>query len=793
MALPGMKGVGDQLGTIHLPQAFTNRAAAAITARLPPDAATWNRVRRWRVNKVLGRVAALAGVTFLAGSGAMAADTPTATPALTLNRVFASPDLSGPVPRALKLSPDGTLLTSLRARPDDRQRYDLWALDTRTGKEWMLVDSQKLGTGAELSEAEKMQRERARIGGTKGIVAYDWSPDGKSILVPLDGDLYLARLDGSATRLTNAPGSQLNPAISDAGGFVSFVRDQNLYVQPLAGGPARAVTTGGGGAIHWGEAEFVAQEEMDRSEGYWWSPDDKLIAVERFDETPVGIVTRAAIGADGTKVYDQRYPAAGTPNALVELYIVKPDGSGQVKVDLGSNADIYLARVDWTPDGKTLLVQRESRDQKRLDMLSVDPATGKATVLFTEKSGERSWVNLTNAYRPLKDGSLIWRSERDGFGHLYHFAHGKWTQLTKGDWAVSSLAGVDEARGRAYFVANKDGPLEQHLYAVDIAHPGAVTRLTEAGWWNGAVMDRQATHAIVSRSNPNQPPQVYLADATGKRLAWISENAVDKNHPYYPYLAGHGERKFGTLKAADGSILHWEMITPPLEPGKKYPVFFQHYGGPHAQQVSRAWDGALPQYIVDRGYIFFQIDNRGSYNRGKAFEDQIYRAMGTVEVDDQLAAANWLKAQSFVDGNRIGIYGWSYGGYMTLKMLEKNPGVYAAGVAGAPVTKWDLYDTHYTERYLGTPQDDAHVYTASGALDEATSISDPLLLIHGMSDDNVVFENSTLFAAKMQANARPFQMMFYPGYTHRVGGPGVSDHLWTTILDFFDRNVKDKK
>ncbi len=354
---------------------------------------------------------------------------------------------------------------------------------------------------------------------------------------------------------------------------------------------------------------------------------------------------------------------------------------------------------------------------------------------------------------------------------------------------VSDLAGVDEAWGRLYFVANKDGPLEQHLYAVDIARPGVITRLTEAGWWNSTSMDRKATRAIVSRSSPNQPLQIYLADTTGKRLAWISENALTRDHPYYPYLASHRERKFGTLTAADGTVLHWEMITPPLEPGRKYPVFFQHYGGPHLQTVSRAWDGPLPQYIVDRGYIFFQIDNRGSYNRGKAFEDQIYRAMGTVEVEDQLAAAKWLKTQPYVDANRIAIYGWSYGGYMTLKMLEKNPGVYAAGISGAPVTKWELYDTNYTERYMGTPQADGPAYDASDALGMAANIADPLLLIHGMSDDNVVFENSTLFAAKMQANARPFEMMFYPGQTHRVGGPGISEHLWTTIFDFLDRSL----
>ncbi|PAX09480.1 S9 family peptidase [Sphingomonas lenta] len=735
----------------------------------------------------LGLALASVGTAALAGEqGAPAAQ----AQQLTLERVFGSPDLSGQQPRALKLSPDGSLLTSLRPRADERERFDLWARDTRTGAERMLVDSKQVGSGAELSEAEKMQRERARIGGSKGIVAYEWAPDGKSILVPLDGDLYLATLDGRTRKLTNTPEGELNPVVSPRGGYVSFVRDQNLFVQPLAGGDARAVTTEGKGTVHFGEAEFVAQEEMDRRTGYWWSPDERYIAVERFDEAPVKVAVRAAIGADGTKTYEQRYPAAGTPNVLVDLFVMKPDGSGRVKVDLGPDSDIYLARVDWTPDGSALLVQRQTRDQKTLDMLRVDPATGKSSVLFTERSGERSWINLTDAYRPMKDGSLIWRSERDGFGHLYRFAGGRWTQLTDGDWVVTDLVGVDEGRGRLYFLGNKDDVLEQHLYALDYKRRAQPKRLTERGFTHTAVADGDAERFIVSRSNTNQPTQVYLADSAGERLSWINENAVAGAHPYQPFLASHEPSRFGTIKAADGSTLHWEMITPKLEPGKRYPVFFQHYGGPHNQSVTRGWKGPLPQFLVDQGWIFFQIDNRGSYNRGKAFEDQIFHAMGGVEVADQLAGAEYLKTLPFVDAGKIATYGWSYGGYMTIKMLEANPGVYAAGVAGAPVTEWQLYDTHYTERYLGDPRTASESYKRSNAIEEAGKIADPLLVIHGMADDNVFLDNTTAFAAAMQREARPFEMMLYPGQTHRVGGPGVSAHLWRTILGFLDREVR---
>lgn len=740
------------------------------------------------------------GMALLAcGAPAMARDpdpqAPTApAPAeLTLDRVFSSPDLNGTQPLQPKLSPDGKWLTLLRNRTEDGSRFDLWAMDTASGEWRMLVDSLKVGSGAELSEAEKMQRERDRtITGKRGIVGYDWTPDGKAILVPLDGDLFLAGLDGSVRKVTDTPGTRLNPVISPAGRYASFVRDQNLVVVDLAANREMQATSDGKDTVHWGEAEFVAQEEMDRRTGYWWSPDDRLIAVERFDESRVGIVARALIGAEDTEMFQQRYPKAGTDNALVELYVMRPDGSGRVKVDLGSNTDIYLARVDWARDGKTLYVQRQSRDQKTLDMLAVDPATGAARILFTEKSKGRSWVNLSTSYRFLKDGSLIWWSERDGYGHLYRLKDGKWTQLTKGEWVVADLAGVDEKKGGVYFAGNQGDALEQHLFAVDLAKPGKITRLTEAGYWNSAVMDGSATRAIVTRSNQNQPLQTYLADTAGKRIAWVEENAVKAGHPYFAYLPGHRETKTGTIKAADGSTLYWEMITPVLEPGKRYPVFFEHYGGPGTRQmVTRAWNPrtALRQYLVSRGYIFFQIDNRGSTGRGKAFEDQLYRAMGTVEVEDQVAGADYLKTLDFVDPRRITTYGWSYGGYMTLKMLQDHPGVFAAGVSGAPVSKWELYDTHYTERYMGDPREVPDAYKASNTVEKALAIRDPLLIIHGMSDDNVVLEHSTVMMARMQAGAVRFESMLYPGQTHRVGGAGVSKHLWTTILDFLDRSA----
>ncbi len=703
---------------------------------------------------------------------------------LTFERVFASPSLDGPAPRKAKLSPDGRYLTLLRNRDTDRERYDLWAFDRQTGQWSMLVDSEKLGSGRELSEDEKMQRERARVGGLKGIIDYEWTSNGKAVLVPLDGDLYLAGLEGEVQQVTDTEETELNPALSPRGTYLSFVRDRQLWTGKVLG-DAAPVTPQEGGDIRWGEAEFVAQEEMARLTGYWWAPDESRIAVERFDESMVGVVTRAAIGATGTRVYDQRYPVAGSVNAVVELYLMDPDGGNRVKVDLGPETDIYLARVDWAPDGRSLYVQRQNRLQTVLDVLKVDPATGSSEILFTERAAVADyWINLSDNYRWLDDGSLVWWSERDGFGHLYHLANGKWRQVTHGNWVVTKLVGVNQETGRVFFEGTKDDVLATQVYSVDLSDPASVALLTDRAFANTATMDKKGTSLLVTRSNDDSPPQSYLADSDGNRVAWIEQNALDANHPYAPFVASHRPTRYGTIDAEDGTPLYWEMVTPQMEAGKRYPVFFYHYGGPGPQVVNKGWNGALRQAIVDKGYIWFALDNRGSAHRGVAFEQPIHRAMGGVEVRDQKAGAQYLKSLPFVDPDKIAIDGWSYGGYMTLKQLQADPGLYAAGISGAPVTKWELYDTHYTERYMGTPQADAEAYAAASVIPDATKITDPLLIVHGMADDNVVFENATAVIAEMQGANVPFEMMLYPGYTHRVTGEQISPHRYNTVFRF---------
>ena len=420
--------------------------------------------------------------------------------------------------------------------------------------------------------------------------------------------------------------------------------------------------------------------------GYWWSPDDRRIAVERFDESMVGIVTRAAIGATGTKVFDQRYPVAGSENADVELYVMDPDGNNRIKVDLaahqqpdiyteGDPTDFYLARVDWAPDGSALYVQRQNREQTVLDMLN-DPETGALSPVFTEKAAVADyWINLGDDYKLLQDGSLVWWSERDGFGHLYLYsADDGWKdarQLTRGSFVVTKLVGVDQAAERLFYLAtSEEDPLEQHIYALDYGDPSAQPVLTDRlhPYGDDGREGADARH----RSNGHAAAELYCRPE-GQRLATrIEENALDADHPYAPYLASHRPTQYGDPSRGRHAAA-WEMITPEIEPGKRYPVYYYHYSGPGPQIVNRGWNGALPQAIDDRGYIWFALDNRGSNYRGVAFEQPIYRVMGGVEVRDQKAGAEYLRTLDFVDPDKIAIDGWSYGGYMTLKQLQADP------------------------------------------------------------------------------------------------------------------------
>lgn len=720
---------------------------------------------------------------------------------LTLEAITGSAPLSGPTLTKPQIAPDGTRVTFLRGKDSDRNRLDLWEYDVASGQTRLLVDSSVVLPGEEvLSDEEKARRERQRIAALSGIVDYQWSPDGKALLFPLGGELYfydLSKTGKDAVRkLTDGGGFATDPKISPKGGFVSFIRDRNLWVIDLASGQEVRLTGDGSDTIGNGVAEFVADEEMDRHTGYWWAPDDSAIAFARIDETPVPVQKRYEVYPDRTEVIEQRYPAAGDPNVLVQLGVIAPKRGAKPRwIDLGKDPDIYLARVDWR-DPQRLTFQRQSRDQKKLELIEATLATGGQRTLVTETS--KTWVPLHSDLRFLKDGRFLWSSERSGFEHLYIASEdgSKLTALTQGEWVVDGLLATDEAAGLAYVSGTRDGATETHVYAVPLSG-GEPRRLTQAPGMHAATFARNASVFVDSWSSDTTLPQIELFKADGTKLATLLVNdPKDAAHPYARHLGAHQPTAFGTLTAADGTTpLHYSLIKPAgFDPKKKYPVVVFVYGGPAAQTVTRAWPGRsdsfFNQYLAQQGYVVFSLDNRGTPRRGAAFGGALYGRQGTVEVDDQLRGVEWLKSQAFVDPARIGVYGWSNGGYMTLMLLAKHSQAYTCGVAGAPVTDWALYDTHYTERYMDLPKANEAGYREASVFTHLDGMgAGKLLLIHGMADDNVLFTNSTKLMSELQKRGTPFELMTYPGAKHGLRGSDLL-HRYRLTEDFLGRCLK---
>lgn len=739
------------------------------------------------------RTLLLASTILLSASSALAQETPSNI--LTPERVFSSPSLNGPVAKGVSLSPDGQLVAFLRSREDNVDVQDLWAAPTGEGEPYKLIDARALVPDAgELSEAEKARRERMRIS-ARGVVEYSWDQQGRYILAPLEGDIFLAnRADGKVRRLTETPADEIDAKVSPKGSYVSYVRDQNLVVYDLASGKETPISDDGAGLITWATAEFIAQEEMDRDTGYWWSPDERYIAMTRVDESPVDIVPRFEITGGGATMVEQRYPRAGRPNAVVELYVRDLQGGGRVKVDLGSNTDIYLARVNWSGDGKTLYVQRQSRDQKTLDLLSVDPTTGASRVILSQKA--QAWVDLNDDFRVLSDGRFIWSNEDSGWRHLYLYDRNgrRLRAITRGDYPVKHLDGVNEQTGDVYFTASmRDGkelPIEQQMFRANLnrtVDPVAVT--PGGGWWTVSV-NGPATAYVGNYSDPGTPTQSALYRIDGTRVRWIEENKLDASHPFAPYVSRLRTPEFGTMQS-HGQTLVWRMTTPPdFDPSKKYPVVMQVYGGPGTGAgVQKSWQPLTNQLLTEAGYIVFRIDNRGEGDRSQAFETSIYRRLGIPAVEDQAQAAQWLKTLPYVDADHIAVMGWSFGGFLSLLTLTDKDAGLASALAGAAPTEWSLYDTHYTERYMSTPQANPEGYAATDVLPQLDDMTGRLLLLHGMADDNVIFGNATRVIDALQAKSVPFEMMLYPGQRHGVRGDPRQLQQWRTYLDFLDRTI----
>jgi dipeptidyl-peptidase-4 len=745
-----------------------------------------------------GRYLAPALVACAVATGAGAAE-------LTIDRLFDAPPLAGPTIIGLKISPDGSRVTYLQGKSDDKDRLDLWEYNIHDGQARVLVDSKALAPKQEkLSDEEIGRRERQRTAALSGILEYTFSPAGDAVLFPLNGKLYYCLLatkkHQQAVEFIETHGFATDATVSPAGGTVAFVREQNLYAYDIATKTEKALTSDGGGAIKNGMAEFIAQEEMGRSTGYWWAPDGRHIAFARVDESPIKVTERFEIAADNVSTFAQRYPTTGGPNVLIRLGVIDIKTGALTWMDLGADPDIYLARVNWLPDSKTLAVQRESRNQRKLDLLFSDIDSGKTRTVLTETS--KTWIDLNDELTFLKKShEFIWASERDGYTHLYLYGTDGHLirQLTAGNWVVDdfrkrAVMGVDEKTRTVYFSATEKSPTERHLYrtSLDTSDPHLVHRITQDAGVHGISMSPDTHFYIDNFTSSKQPPQVSLHAADGALKAWLLENKLDAQHPDAPYLADNSIAEVGTLTAADGQTLYYQLFKPlHFDPSKRYPAIVDVYGGPGVQRVIDNWHGnSFTQILTRAGYVVFTLDNRGSAFRGTAFQNPIHDRMGNVEVADQVQGAHWLGSQSFVDPQRIGVWGWSYGGYMTLNLMFKAADVFRAGVAGAPVTDFALYDTHYTERYLDRPQDNAAGYAASSVLPYAKDLKGPLLVMHGMADDNVLFLNSTKLFRRLQDLEKPFDVMVYPGAKHGLMRQHDGRHGFKMIKRFFDENLR---
>lgn len=614
----------------------------------------------------------------------------------------------------------------------------------------------------------------------------EWSTSSKELLLSVRGDLFLYHMDsGKWDQLTATPEPEHDPKFSPDATQVAFRRGHDLYAMDIASRKVIRLTEDGSPTLLNGELDWVYPEELDLGTAYWWSPDSKHIAYLQLDTAREMIYPQVALGGLRAVAEPERYPQAGTPNADVHLGMVPANGGNTRWMDLGETRGFLIARVYWTPDSSKLAIKRLNRVQNQLDLMLADAGAGSSRSILHE--ADPYWINHNDLFRFLPDGQFLWGSERDGFQHLYLYGlDGKQRKrLTEGNWQVDSVAGINESRQTLYFVSSEAGPLERQLYSIKLNGKDR-KRISQGAGTHTVSMSPTTEYYMDTFSSLTQPPSRILR--TGDGAEWtVYREADHKLTDEYEILP----TEIVNFKGSDGMQFYARLIKPAkFRSGEKYPAIVMVYGGPGAQSVRNSWAGATwDQALAQRGFVIWQMDNRGSKGRGHAFETPIYHRMGKIELADQLEGIRHLIAQGFVDPARIGIYGWSYGGYMTLYSLLNAPEVFRAGIAGAPVTNWRNYDTIYTERYLGLPGENVEGYRASSAVEYADKLKAKLLLVHNIEDDNVLFQNTLQMAEALERAGKLFDMVIYPLKSHGVTGP-LRKQLLEKTTDFFERNLK---
>jgi len=714
------------------------------------------------------------------------------TKPLTIESLFQPGGLGGRGPETTEWSPDGTKLTFVE-RDEKGDKGELWYVDATTGEKKVLVSAEKLASLDPDVNKVKNEREKERL--TRyHVAAYLWAPDSKHLMFDSQGQLWLYDLGNqTAVQFTSAPDPSGDPKFSPDGNHVAYVRKHNLYVRPVNGKDEKQLTKDTSDNLLNGDIDWVYAEELGVRSNYFWSPDSKEIVFLHMDETNVPTYPITDWMPTHPTVDQEKYPKVGDPNPVVKLGVVDADKGKTRWINLTSDTDTYVPRFGWVKDG-VIWAEVLNRTEDKMDLYFVDAKSGKSRIVLTEET-PGAWIDFEHVeVKFLKSNpQFLWPSWRDGNMHMYLYSFDKQNpmaadatlerQLEKGDYEVLGIAGADEATGTVFFEANKDDPRQQHIFSVQLDGTGFKALTTQEGehYANFSDDGKHYTHMYFG---PQTAPMLTLCAVGG------TCNPVWKAHDK---IAEYGLRspKFLEFKADDGTILYGRLLLPPDGAASgKIPVIVNIYGGPAAQTVRKGMPDAFDEILSRKGFAIFSVDNRGTPGRDKKFQTAIRHEFGAVELKDQLTALDQLLAEyPQLDNDRIGIWGWSNGGSMTLYSMTHSDR-FRAGVAVAPVTNQINYDSIYTERYMGLLKDDKAGYEMSDVTKAADKLHGALLLVHGTSDDNVHFQNSIQMINALINAGKQFRLMIYPNKTHGIAGKDARVHLFTMIEDQFERELK---